>query len=89
MFLEIFNKTAEFTTQKSTCLCLTLCNFVISNDFVKSICQSLKLSTLISSMHSLTSDFLHRLRKLTLKDCTISSLRDALIHQLDCFIVQF
>ena len=28
-------------------LCLTPCNFVISSDFVNSICQSLELSTLV------------------------------------------
>ena len=39
-----------YYTKKSTCLCLTQCNFVTSSDFIKSIHQSLKQSPLISAM---------------------------------------
>ena len=58
-------KYSEFTTQKSTCLCLTQRNFIISSDF---ICQSLEQSPLISTI---TDFWLYaQIKKADMKNCT-------------------
>ena len=50
--------------KKSTCLCLMLCNFVTSIDFVKSIHHAVPQAVSLDQYYSqLTFYFMHRLRK--------------------------
>ena len=62
------------------------CNFLTSSDFVKSICQSLEQSFLISTMPYLTSDFTHaQIKKADRKkNCTKSGLHAG----LHCYLRQ-
>ena len=74
-FLHYSTKQQRLLCKKSTYLCLTLCDFVISSDFANSFRRPVPRAVYLDQYYALTDFWLFaQIKEADIKNCTISGL---------------